>query len=105
MFYVKRKIYYNYFMIRTFKNKATEDFYLGKRVKQWQVFQKQAERRLQILDEATCLDDLKYLPSNHFEALRGNKKGQFSIRINLQWRICFKWINDEAHDVEIVDYH
>jgi toxin HigB-1 len=92
-------------MIKSFKNKATQDFYQGKTAKQWQAFQKQAERRLQILDEATCLDDLKNLPSNHFEALRGNRKGQFSIRINLQWRVCFKWINDEPHDVEIVDYH
>ncbi|MBV9576365.1 MAG: type II toxin-antitoxin system RelE/ParE family toxin [Gammaproteobacteria bacterium] len=92
-------------MIRSFKNKTTQDFYQGKRVKKWQAFQKQTERRLQILDEATCLDELKNLPSNHFEALRGGRKGEFSIRINLQWRIFFKWINDEPHDVEIVDYH
>lgn len=92
-------------MIRSFKNKAAQHFYQEKRVKQWQAFQKQVERRLQILDEATCLDDLKNLPSNNFEVLRGNRKRQFSIRINLQWRVCFKWINDEPHDVEIVDYH
>jgi proteic killer suppression protein len=92
-------------MIRTFKNKATRAFYEGKWIKQWQSFQKQAERRLQILDQATCLQDLKSLPSNHFEALCGNREGQFSIRINLQWRICFRWVNEEPHDVEIVDYH
>jgi proteic killer suppression protein len=92
-------------MIKSFKNKIAKDFYDGKRVKQWQAFQKQAERRLQILDEATCLDDLRNLSSNHFEALHSNRKGQFSIRINMQWRICFVWVNNEPHDVEIVDYH
>lgn len=92
-------------MIKSFKNKFVKDFYEGKRIKQWQAFQKQAERRLQILDEATCLNDLKNLPSNHFEALHGNRKGQFSIRINIQWRICFIWKNNEPHNVEIVDYH
>ena len=92
-------------MIRSFKNKTVKDFYEGKRIKQWQAFQKQAERRLQILDEAICVDDLKNLPSNHFEALQGTRKGQFSIRINMQWRICFSWINNEPYNVEIVDYH
>lgn len=79
--------------------------YEGGRVKDWQNFTEQAERRLQILDNATCLEDLKNLPSNHFEALHGDRKGQFSIRINKQWRVCFKWINQEPYDVEIVDYH
>lgn len=92
-------------MIKSFKNKITRDFYEGKRTPRWQAFQKQAERRLQILDEATCLDDLKNIRSNHFEALQGNRKGQFSIRVNMQWRICFLWINNEPYDVEIVDYH
>ncbi len=92
-------------MIRSFKNKKTKSLYEGERVKDWQNFAEQAERRLQILDNATCLEDLKNLPSNHFEALRGNRKGQFSIRINKQWRVCFKWINQEPHDAEIVDYH
>jgi proteic killer suppression protein len=92
-------------MIRSFKNKKTKCLYEGERVKDWQNFVEQAERRLQILDTATCLEDLRKLPSNHFEALRGDRKGQFSIRINKQWRLCFKWINEEAHDAEIVDYH
>lgn len=92
-------------MIRGFKNKLSQDFYEGIRINQWQSFQKQAERRLQILDDATCLNDLKNLPSNHFKALQGNRKGEYSIRINMQWRICFKWENNEAYDVEIVDYH
>lgn len=92
-------------MIKSFKNKITRAIYEGDKIKQWQSFQKQAERRLQILDDATCLNDLRNLPSNHFEALLGDRKGQYSIRINLQWRICFKWINNEPNDVEIVDYH
>lgn len=92
-------------MIRTFKNRDTRDFYQGRRVQQWQSFQRQAEKRLQILDDATRLDDLRNLPSNHFESLSGDRKDQFSIRINLKWRVCFKWIDGEPHDVEIVDYH
>ena len=92
-------------MIKSFKNKKTESFYKGEYVQVWQPFREQAERRLQILDSATCLEDLKYLPSNRFEALKGNRKGQYSIRINKQWRVCFKWIDKEPHDVEIVDYH
>lgn len=90
-------------MIASFKK--TRSFYEGKPIKEWQSFQRQAERRLQILDSASCLDDLKYLPSNRFEALVGNRKGQYSIRINKQWRICFCWVGDKPQDVEIVDYH
>ena len=92
-------------MIRTFKNKDTETLYQGKSVKKWQAFAKQAEKRLQILDHTTCLEDLMGLPSNRFESLSGDRKGQYSIRINLQWRLCFKWVKNEPHDVEIVDYH
>jgi proteic killer suppression protein len=92
-------------MIRSFKNKNTEFFYNGGRVEKWQSFHRQAERRLQILDSAITLDDLKYLPSNHFEALVGDRKGQYSTRINQKWRICFQWIDKEPHQVEIVDYH
>lgn len=92
-------------MIRSFKNKETRLLYEGKRVKRFQSFVKQAERRLQILDSASDLLDLRNLPSNKFEALVGNRKGQYSVRINSQWRICFRWENDGPHDVEIVDYH
>ncbi len=92
-------------MIQSFKHKDTQSLYEGKRVKKWHAFVKQAERRLEILDNATCLDDLRGLPSNRFEALSGNRKGQYSIRINTQWRICFKWFDHEPHEVEIVDYH
>ena len=74
-------------------------------VKRCLSFTSQAERRLQILDSATCLNDLRGLPSNNFEALQGHRKGQYSIRINIKWRVCFEWLDNEAHDVEIVDYH
>jgi proteic killer suppression protein len=60
---------------------------------------------MQILDTATCVEDLLHLPSNRFEALSGDRKDQHSIRINQQWRICFVWKEDGPHDVEIVDYH
>ena len=58
-----------------------------------------------ILNEATCLEDLQNLPSNRLEILSGDRKGQYSIRINRQWRICFSFFEGEAHDVEITDYH
>ena len=92
-------------MLVSFKDKYTRLIFEGIAVPKWQAIRKQAERRLQILDSATCLDELRSLPSNRFEALIGDRKGQYSIRINKQWRVCFKWINNEAVDVEIVDYH
>lgn len=92
-------------MIRSFKNRDNRNFYQGKRVLRWQLIQAQAERRMQILDEATCINDLRNLPSNHFEMLSGERKEQYSIRINKQWRICFQWIDGELYEVEIVDYH
>jgi proteic killer suppression protein len=65
----------------------------------------QAERRLQILDSATHLQDLAALPSNRLEALKGDRQGQYSMRINAQWRLCFEWRANGAYNVEIVDYH
>lgn len=92
-------------MIQSFACKHTEKFYHGGRVPCFQAVAEQAERRLQILDSATCIEDLMNLPSNRFEALSGDRSGQCSIRINLQWRICFVWRKDGPYDVEIVDYH
>jgi proteic killer suppression protein len=92
-------------MIRSFRDKDTEALYEGRNVRRFQSFQKQAERRMQILDSATAIEDLMLLPSNHFEALSGDRKDQHSIRINQQWRICFEWLEDGPHNVEIVDYH
>ncbi len=92
-------------MIRSFACKHTEKLYHGERVPRFQSIAKQAERRLQILDSATCMEDLVNLPSNRFESLGGDRTGQQSIRINQQWRICFEWWEDGPCNVEIVDYH
>ena len=94
-------------MIRSYRDPSTERFAAGERIRQWESFREQAEKRLRILDAATSLADLAALNSNRLEALKGDRKGQHSIRINSQWRICFKWPKDEtgSSDVEIVDYH
>ena len=92
-------------MIRNFKDRDTRWFFEGRRVSAFQGFADQAERRLTLLDSADTLQDLAGLPSNRLEALRGDRAGQHSIRINSQWRICFRWATDGPCDVEIVDYH
>lgn len=90
-----------------FRDKRLREFAQGRRVKDFQAFEKQLDKRLKILEEATRLDDLRLLPSNHFEALGGDRKGQYSIRINKQWRLCFEWARDadQASNIEVVDYH
>lgn len=90
-----------------YRDKRTERFAAGERVKEFQGFKEQAERRLDILEVAVDREDLALLPSNGFEALSGDRKGQFSIRINRQWRICFEWPNDQDRpfNIEIADYH
>ncbi|MBF0185675.1 MAG: type II toxin-antitoxin system RelE/ParE family toxin [Magnetococcales bacterium] len=90
-----------------YRDKLTERFASGKWVRQFQGFKDQAERRPDLLETVVSLDDLKKLPSNRFEALGGDRKGQFSIRINDQWRICFEWPVDAIRpfNIEIVDYH
>ncbi len=92
-------------MIKSFRDKKTEALYNGKRIKEFQAFADQAERRLQILDAAKNLEDLRGLRSNRLEALKGDRAGQYSIRVNDQWRVCFEWKDGNAFDVEIVDYH
>ena len=92
-------------MIRSYRNKKTEAFAGGEFVKDFQGFSGQAEKRLEILDAAEILDDLAALPSNRFEALSGDRKNQYSIRINKQWRICFEWPSGGPENVEITDYH
>lgn len=94
-------------MIRSYRDKATERFAAGESVRAFRGFEDQATRRLQILDAATSLEDLRGLPSNRLEALKGDRKGLYSIRINQQWRLCFEWKPGEAgpSKVEIVDYH
>jgi proteic killer suppression protein len=91
-------------MIKSFKCKYTEKLYHGKFVKRFSSIGRQAKRRLRLLDEAETLKELENFPSNRFEKLIGDRKDQYSISINMQWRICFKW-RDEPYDVEIVDYH
>ena len=93
-------------MIRGFKNKDTRSVFLGEFVKGLDgQIQQRAREKLKYLDSATDLRDLMVPPSNQLEALKGNREGQYSIRMNKQWRVCFKWQDGDAFDVEIVDYH
>jgi proteic killer suppression protein len=93
-------------MIKSFKCKETERIWTGIKSRQFPSdVQNRALRKLRQLDAAQTLNDLKNPPGNNLEALKGNRIGQMSIRINNQWRICFVWENGEAHSVEIVDYH
>ena len=92
-------------MILSFKDRATRQFFEGKRVTAFQSFAKQAARRLTLLDSAETLGDLAALRSNRWEVLRGDRTAQHSIRINARWRICFHWTDDGPCDAEIVDYH
>jgi toxin HigB-1 len=95
------------FMIRSYRDKRTEAFARGDFVREFQSIVQQACKRLEILDAATRLDDLRALPSNRLESLRADRAGQYSIRINLQFRLCFCWPEDASgpSEVEIVDYH
>ena len=93
-------------MIRGFKDNETEKVFNGRFSKILpQDIQRVAERKLIMLHRAATLNDLRIPPSNRLEALKGNRKGQHSVRINDQWRICFDWLDGDAYDVEIVDYH
>ncbi len=93
-------------MIQSFADKDTEHFFKeGSTKADWQGVAKIAFRKLDALHAATKLDDLRAPPSNHLELLKGNRAGQHSIRINLQWRVCFVWTEAGPRDVEIVDYH
>jgi proteic killer suppression protein len=94
-------------MIVSFGTKQTAEFHVGERVKAFDGIRRQAESRLDRLQVAKSLNDLRAFAGNRLEALKGDRDGQYSIRINDQWRICFRW--DETQqgfsDVEIVDYH
>ena len=93
-------------MIKSFKCKETEKlFYRQHSKKLPQDMQRTAMKKLWMLDAAPDLNALKVPPSNRLEPLKGNRKGQYSIRINKQWRICFRWRSGNAFEVEIVDYH
>ena len=93
-------------MIRSFRDKRTEIIYQGRRARGLAVdIQQRARRKLRMIDAASVIDDLRIPPSNRLEKLKGDRRGQHSIRINDQWRICFVWNDNSASDVEIVDYH
>ena len=92
-------------MYRSFRDRRAERFFAGEVVRVFQGFADQATRRLTVLDNAKSLRDLVGLPSNRLELLCGDRAGEYSIRINRQWRICFRWEDDGPYDVEIVDYH
>jgi toxin HigB-1 len=94
-------------MIRSYRDRKTQRFAEGERVPRFEPFRRQAEKRLRVLEAALSLADLRQLPGNRLEALKGDRKGQHSIRINDQWRICFEWPGDAdgPENVEIVDYH
>lgn len=92
-------------MIRSFRCKETQALFEGKGSARFANIRTVAERKLAMLHRSTRLDDLRIPPNNRLEALKGDRAGQFSIRINDQWRICFRYDGTDAHDVEIVDYH
>jgi toxin HigB-1 len=92
-------------MIKGFRCRDTEDLFNDLVVGRFRAIERAARRKLAILDAAERLDDLKVPPGNRLEALKGNRVGQCSIRINDQWRICFVWSGKDACEVEIVDYH
>ncbi|HPQ96546.1 MAG TPA: type II toxin-antitoxin system RelE/ParE family toxin [Thiolinea sp.] len=102
---VKRLALYHDAMIRSFKCKHTQALFEGENPRPFRAIKAAAERKLQMLNAAVTLDFLRSPPGNRLEALRGEREGQYSIRINQQWRVCFVWSDDGPCEVEIVDYH
>ena len=92
-------------MIQSFKCSNTQALFAGQTVPRFVNIRSVAERKLQMLHRATCIEDLRVPPQNRLEKLKGNHKEQWSIRINEQWRLCFRFEGGNAFDVEIVDYH
>jgi len=92
-------------MIQSFKCAATQSLFSGNAVARWVNIRQVAERKLQMLHRAVVLADLLIPPGNRLEKLSGDRAGQWSIRVNSQWRVCFVWRDGHAWDVEIVDYH
>ena len=90
-----------------YRDKRLRQFVAGYRVGDFHSFERQLKKRLTVLEEAQSKQDLSRLSSNHFEALSGDRKGQFSIRINEQWRLCFEWSESDncAYNIEVVDYY
>ena len=92
-------------MLRSFRCPDTERLFRRAAVKRFRAIERQALRKLNMLDAAPDLRTLSSLPGNRLERLKGDREGQFSIRINDQWRICFEWREGHAYEIEIVDYH
>ncbi|MBE1160317.1 type II toxin-antitoxin system RelE/ParE family toxin [Dyella acidiphila] len=92
-------------MIKTFADRDTAALFDRTRVRRWMNIEQVARRKLEQLDAAATLDFLRSPPGNRLEALKGNREGQYSIRINEQFRLCFHWRGCDAYDVEIIDYH
>jgi len=92
-------------MIKIFRCKETEKLFNDQPSKRFATIIKVARRKLEMLEAANKLEDLRNPPGNRLELLKGNRAGQYSIRINDQFRICFRWVDNEAENVEIVDYH
>jgi toxin HigB-1 len=92
-------------VIRSFHDRETEELFDRRASRRWMSIARVALRRLRLLNRARTLDDLRVPPGNRLEALAGGPKGQLSIRVNQQYRICFRWKNGDAFDVELTDYH
>ncbi len=92
-------------MIKSFGDKDTQSLYSGRCPKRWKAFRNQAERKLVQLDAAATIDFLRAPPGNRLEKLKSDRAGQWSIRLNDRWRVCFRWEDGDAWEVEIVDYH
>lgn len=92
-------------MIRSFRDKDTAQLFDDVAVARFRAIERVARRKLLYLHRARSLDDLRVPPGNRLEALRHDRRGQYSIRVNDQWRVCFRWVDGHAWDVEIVDYH
>jgi proteic killer suppression protein len=92
-------------MIQGFRDRATQRLFLSGETRRFQGITKQAAYRLGLLDRAGSLEELRAIPGNRLESLSGGRAGQYSIGVNRQWRICFRWGDDGPYDVEIVDYH
>ncbi len=92
-------------MIASFRCRDTERLWMEGQSRRWATISRAALKKLALLDAADVLEDLRVSPGNRLEALKGKRVGQFSVRINDQWRLCFRWHEGQAQDVEITDYH
>jgi proteic killer suppression protein len=92
-------------MIKTFRCRDTDALFSGRRVARFAIIERAALRKLVQLNLARVIDDMRAPPSNRLESLKGERAGQWSVRINAQWRVCFRFSDGDAQDVEIVDYH